>query len=48
MELTMLLEQTGFDVSHIWGGTSGKWGPRIINPDEIGLMVIARKPGKSR
>jgi hypothetical protein len=47
MELTMLLEQVGFNVNHIWGGTASKWGPRPIDLDEIELMVIARKPDKS-
>jgi cyclopropane fatty-acyl-phospholipid synthase-like methyltransferase len=45
-ELMMLFEQVGFKVDHIWGGTSGKWGRRSINLDDIELMVIATKPRK--
>jgi cyclopropane fatty-acyl-phospholipid synthase-like methyltransferase len=47
VELIMLFEQAGFKVEHVWGGTAGKWGRRIIDLDEIELMVIARKPPKS-
>jgi cyclopropane fatty-acyl-phospholipid synthase-like methyltransferase len=45
-ELIMLLEQVGFKVDHVWGGTAGKWGRRAINLDDIELMVIARKATK--
>jgi cyclopropane fatty-acyl-phospholipid synthase-like methyltransferase len=45
-ELMLLLEQVGFKVDHVWGGTAGKWGRRAINLDDIELMVVARRASK--
>lgn len=42
MELTLMLNITGFSVEHIWGGTAGNWGRRPLLMDEIELMVMAR------
>ncbi len=42
-ELVMLLQQAGFKVEQIWGGTAGNWGRRKIDLDEIEVMIIAKK-----
>ena len=42
-ELVMLFNQSGFDVEHIGGGTAGDWGRRMIDLDEIEIMIIGRK-----
>lgn len=46
-ELARLLEQTGFQVSNIWGGTAGDWGRRKIELDEMEIMVVALKKNVS-
>ncbi len=30
-------------VLHIWGGTAGNWGKRMIDLDEMEIMVVACK-----
>jgi len=42
-EFTLLFQQEGLVVEHVWGGTAGKWGRRKINLDEIEVMLAARK-----
>ncbi len=42
MELTLMLQLTGFRVDDVWGGTAGSWGRRPLLMDEIELMVAAR------
>ena len=42
-ELSRLLQQTGFSVEHVWGGTYGR---RPIQLDEYMVTVAARKVGK--
>jgi 2-polyprenyl-3-methyl-5-hydroxy-6-metoxy-1,4-benzoquinol methylase len=42
-ELTLLFNQAGFKVDHIWGGTAGNWRRQKINLDEIEIMVVAIK-----
>jgi cyclopropane fatty-acyl-phospholipid synthase-like methyltransferase len=42
-ELALLLKMTGFEIEHIGGGTAGNWGKRPLEPDEMEIMVIARK-----
>lgn len=42
-ELTLLCNQAGFKVEHIWGGQAGNWGRRSIDLDEIEIMVVGRK-----
>jgi SAM-dependent methyltransferase len=42
-ELVLLSRQAGFKAEHIWGGTAGNWGKRKIDPDEMEIMIIARK-----
>lgn len=41
-ELRLLLEDAGFLVQAIYGGTAGDWGRRTIKLDEIELMVVSR------
>ena len=43
-ELVLLFTLAGLEVAHIWGGTAGNWGKRVIELDEIELMVLAHKP----
>jgi 2-polyprenyl-3-methyl-5-hydroxy-6-metoxy-1,4-benzoquinol methylase len=45
-ELTLLMQMAGFRVENIYGGTAGNWGHRQIDPDEIEIMVIAKKVTK--
>jgi cyclopropane fatty-acyl-phospholipid synthase-like methyltransferase len=42
-ELVMLFHQAGFEVEHIGGGTAGNWGRRMIDLDEVEIMIIGRK-----
>lgn len=42
-ELRLVLSMAGFETLNIYGGTAGNWGRRPIDPDEIEIMVIARK-----
>jgi ubiquinone/menaquinone biosynthesis C-methylase UbiE len=42
-ELAVLFRQAGFLVEHIGGGTAGNWGRRILDLDEMEIMVIAKK-----
>jgi cyclopropane fatty-acyl-phospholipid synthase-like methyltransferase len=42
-ELRLMLQQCGFAVQDIWGGTAGHWAKRAIDPDEFEIMVIARR-----
>ena len=44
-ELKMLFSTAGMEVEAIWGGTAGNWGKRVIEMDEIEIMVLAHKPG---
>ena len=42
-ELCLLFQLAGMSVLNIWGGTAGNWGRRIIDLDEIEIMVVAHK-----
>ena len=42
-ELRLMLEVSGFQVEQFFGGTAGSWERRPIDPDEIEIMVIARR-----
>jgi SAM-dependent methyltransferase len=42
-ELIALLERSGFEVEHTWGGTAGRWGRRPLELDEIEVMVVSRR-----
>ncbi|MFD1677143.1 class I SAM-dependent methyltransferase [Alicyclobacillus fodiniaquatilis] len=42
-EITHLLQISGFEVEHIWGGTAGNWGRRKIELDEVEVMYVCRK-----
>lgn len=41
-EIKLLCELAGFEVLHLGGGTAGNWGKRVLDLDEIEIMVIAR------
>lgn len=43
-ELSLLLSIAGLEVRGIWGGTAGNWGRRVIELDEMEIMVVAAKP----
>ncbi len=43
-ELVLLFRIAGFKVENVWGGTAGNWGKRPLDPDEMEVMVTARKP----
>jgi cyclopropane fatty-acyl-phospholipid synthase-like methyltransferase len=42
-ELKLMLRIAGFEAFHFYGSTAGNWGHREVDPDEIGMMAIARK-----
>jgi len=42
-ELVRLLQDAGFTVEHVWGGTAGNWGRRKIQLDEVEVMYVCRK-----
>jgi len=42
-ELILLFRLAGMSVVNLWGGTAGNWGRRLIDLDEIELMVVAQK-----
>ena len=42
-ELCLLFRLAGMPVLNIWGGTAGNWGRRMIDLDEIEIMIVARK-----
>jgi SAM-dependent methyltransferase len=43
-ELKRLLQQAGFEVLHLYGGTAGAWNRQTPQLDEMELMAIVRKP----
>ena len=45
-ELILLFRLAGMSVVNMWGGTAGNWGRRILDLDEIEIMVVARKAGE--
>jgi SAM-dependent methyltransferase len=42
-ELRLLFRMAGLSVTHMWGGTAGNWGRRLLDLDEIEIMVVAWK-----
>ncbi len=34
----------GLEIVHLWGGTTGNWGRRPLDLDEMEIMLVARKP----
>lgn len=42
-ELKLLLRMAGFEVYHFYGSTAGRWDRRPVDPDDIGMMAVARK-----
>ena len=45
-ELKLLFRLSGMEITWMGGGTAGMWGRRPLDPDEIEIMVLARKVGK--
>ncbi len=42
-ELALMCRVAGFEVTHIGGGTAGRWELRPLELDEMEIMVIARR-----
>jgi SAM-dependent methyltransferase len=42
-ELRLLLEDAGFRVLSVWGGTAGCWDKSALHLDEIELMVLSER-----
>lgn len=42
-EIIKLLEDTGFKVLNIWGGTAGSWNKKPLKLDEMEMMIICEK-----
>jgi len=42
-ELFLLVRLAGFEIEHIGGGTAGNWARRPLEPDEMEIMVMAKK-----
>jgi len=43
-ELAYMARLAGFEDVRIYGGTAGNWGHRTVDPDEMEIMLVARKP----
>lgn len=43
-ELIALFVRAGFTVTHIWGGTSGRWNRQPLRLDEPEIMVVGNRP----
>jgi SAM-dependent methyltransferase len=46
-DLLRIVEESGFRVEHLWGGTAGEWARRPLRLDEYEIMVVARRPEAS-
>jgi 2-polyprenyl-3-methyl-5-hydroxy-6-metoxy-1,4-benzoquinol methylase len=46
-ELRLMLTVSGFEVTHIYGGTAGSWRRNTPQLDEMELMAISIKPSNS-
>ena len=42
-ELSLLFRLAGISVLNMWGGTAGNWGRRMVDLDEIEIMIVARR-----
>jgi len=42
-ELTQMLNETGFEVINLWGGTAGEWNKQPLKLDEYEIMAISKK-----
>ena len=42
-ELKLMLNNTGFKVKNIWGGTAGSWNRETLKMDEFELMIVSKK-----
>jgi SAM-dependent methyltransferase len=47
-ELALLCRLAGLTALHLWGGTAGNWGRRILDLDEMEIMVVAQKSGEAK
>jgi hypothetical protein len=45
-ELLLLFRIAGMSVVSMWGGTAGNWGRRILDLDELEIMLVACKTGE--
>jgi SAM-dependent methyltransferase len=43
-QLAALLQEAGFAVEFLWGGTAGRWGRRPLELDEFEVMVVSLRP----
>ncbi len=42
-EVVRMLQDAGFRVDHVYGGTAGNWGRRPLMLDEVEAMYVSRK-----
>ncbi|MBN1935881.1 MAG: hypothetical protein JW934_14520 [Anaerolineae bacterium] len=42
-ELLKMHAEVGLEVLHVYGGTTGNWGRRPLELDEVEVMLISRK-----
>jgi 2-polyprenyl-3-methyl-5-hydroxy-6-metoxy-1,4-benzoquinol methylase len=42
-EVTKMLQESGFHVDNVFGGTAGHWGQRFLSLDEVEAMFVCRK-----
>ena len=42
-ELTQMLNETGFSIINLWGGSACEWNKQPLKLDEYEIMVISRK-----
>jgi 2-polyprenyl-3-methyl-5-hydroxy-6-metoxy-1,4-benzoquinol methylase len=42
-DLKRLVQEAGFEVLNLWGGTAGNWGRRPLSLDDIEVMIVARE-----
>jgi len=45
-ELILLFRLAGMSVLNVWGGTAGNWGRKMLDLDEIEIMIVACKSAK--
>ena len=46
-ELLLLFRLAGMQVLNLWGGTAGKWGRRMVDLDEMEIMIVARREAEA-
>lgn len=45
LELSSMLEEAGFKVLNLWGGTAGSWNKEPLKLDEYEIMALSQKQG---